>query len=127
ENANEGYSNLECNGIRLSKNGKGIEALQLFEDAKSDYVTFVNVVSACSHMGSVERGWIYFKMMSNEFGISPRVDHYACMVNVLSPYVGERLTELGSQESSAYVLLSSIYISLGMREGVEQVKEPDET
>ncbi|KAM2852077.1 hypothetical protein PS2_028106 [Malus domestica] len=151
----------------LSQNGRGIEALQLFEemrleDAKPDYVTFVNVLSACSHMGSVERGWIYFKMMSNEFGIAPRVEHYACMVDILSragkldeakefiesatidhgmclwrillsasrnyrnyelgAYAGEKLMELGSQESSAYVLLSSIYTSLGRREDVERVR-----
>ncbi|RXH93835.1 hypothetical protein DVH24_015902 [Malus domestica] len=54
----------------LSQNGRGIEALQLFEemrleDGRPDYVTFVNLLSACSHMGSVERGWMYFKMMSN--------------------------------------------------------------
>ena len=40
----------------------------------------------------------------------------------LGAYVGERLTELGSQESSAYVLLSSIYTSLGRREDVERVR-----
>ncbi|KAM1124523.1 hypothetical protein ACFX2B_039439 [Malus domestica] len=73
----------------LSQNGRGIEALQLFEemrleDARPDYVTFVNLLSASSHMGSVERGWMYFKMMSNEFGIAPRVEYYACMVDVWS-------------------------------------------
>ncbi|TQE10246.1 hypothetical protein C1H46_004085 [Malus baccata] len=73
----------------LSQNGRGIEALQLseemrLEDARPDHVTFVNLLSACSHMGSVERGWMYFKMMSNEFGRAPRVEYYACMVDVLS-------------------------------------------
>ncbi|ONI20969.1 hypothetical protein PRUPE_2G043400 [Prunus persica] len=151
----------------LSQNGRGTEALELFEEmrlegAKPDYITFVNVLSACSHMGLVERGWIYFNMMSNEFGIGPRVDHYACMVDVLSragkldeakefiesatidhgmclwrillsacrnyhnyelgAYVGEKLMELGSQESSAYVLLSSIFTALGRSKDVERVR-----
>lgn len=151
----------------LSQNGRGTEALELFEEmrlegAKPDYITFVNVLSACSHMGLVERGWIYFNMMSNEFGIGPRVDHYACMVDVLSragkldeakefiesatidhgmclwrillsacrnyhnyelgAYAGEKLMELGSQESSAYVLLSSIYTALGRSKDVERVR-----
>ncbi|BBG96631.1 Tetratricopeptide repeat-like superfamily protein [Prunus dulcis] len=146
---------------------KGPEALELFEEmrlegAKPDYITFVNILSACSHMGLVERGWIYFNMMSNEFGIGPRVEHYACMVDVLSragkldeakefiesatidhgmclwrillsacrnyhnyelgAYVGEKLMELGSQESSAYVLLSSIYTALGRSKDVERVR-----
>ncbi|KAA8524478.1 hypothetical protein F0562_010901 [Nyssa sinensis] len=73
----------------LSQNGCGKEALELFEEmqlegTKPDYVTFVNILSACSHMGLVERGWVYFKMMSDEFGIVPRVEHYACMVDILS-------------------------------------------
>ncbi|BFG20530.1 hypothetical protein CerSpe_068040 [Prunus speciosa] len=151
----------------LSQNGRGTEALELFEEmrlegAKPDYITFVNVLSACSHMGLVEKGWIYFNMMSNEFGIGPRVDHYACMVDVLSragkldeakefiesatidhgmclwrillsacrnyhnyelgAYVGEKLMELGSQESSAYVLLSTIYTALGRSKDVERVR-----
>lgn len=151
----------------LSQNGYGNEALELFEEmmsqgTKPDYVTFVNVLSACSHMGLVERGWIYFNMMSNEFGIVPTVEHYACMVDLLSragklteakefiessptehglclwqillsgcrnyrdydlgAYAGEKLMELGSKESSAYVLLSSIYTLLGRRGDVERVR-----
>lgn len=151
----------------LAQNGHGNEALELFEDmqlegTKPDYVTFVNILSACSHMGLVKRGWAYFNMMSDKFGIVPRVEHYACMVDMLGragkldeakefiesatidhgtclwrillsacrnfrnyelgAYAGEKLMELGSQESSAYVLLSSIYIALGRLEDVERVR-----
>lgn len=151
----------------LSQNGQGIEALELFEEmqlegTKPDHVTFVNVLSACSHMGLVDKGWGYFTMMANDFGIAPKVEHYACMVDVLSragklneakeliesatidhgmylwrillagsrnyrnyelgAYAGEKLMELGSQESSAYVLLSSIYTALGRKEDVERVR-----
>lgn len=151
----------------LSQNGHGNEALGLFEEmlvegTKPDYVTFVNILSACSHMGLVERGWFYFNMMSTNFGIVPRVEHYACMVDILSragklneakevidlapidhgmclwrillsacrncrdyelgAHAGEKLMELGSQESSVYVLLSSIYTALGKLEDVERVR-----
>ncbi|OMO99788.1 Dynein light chain, type 1/2 [Corchorus olitorius] len=151
----------------LAQNGRGTEALQLFEEMLSegtepDYITFVNILSACSHMGLVDRGWAYFNMMSDKFGIVPRVEHYACMVDLLGragkleeakefiesatidhgmclwrillsscrnfrnyelgAYAGEKLMELGSQESSAYVLLSSIYIALGRPEDVERVR-----
>lgn len=151
----------------LSQNGEGLKALELFEEmrqgpTKPDYVTFVNILSACSHMGLVERGKVYFKMMLDEFGIVPRVEHYACMVDILSragklleakefiesatidhgmylwrillgacrnyrnyelgAYAGEKLMELGSEESSAYVLLSSIYASLGRSDDVERVR-----
>lgn len=151
----------------LSQNGHGEEAVELFEemrleDTKPDHVTFVNVLTACSHMGLVERGWVYFRMMSDEYGISPRVEHFACMVDILSragrlyeakelieaakchhgsslwrillsacrnynnyelgAYAGEKLMELGTEESSAYVLLSSIYKAMGMWEDVERVR-----
>lgn len=73
----------------LSHNGHGDEALELFEEmlavgTEPDDVTFVNVISACSHKGFVERGWSYFNKMSDQFGIVPKVDHYACMVDLLS-------------------------------------------
>ncbi|KAG2327853.1 hypothetical protein Bca52824_010581 [Brassica carinata] len=73
----------------LSHNGRGEEALELFEEmlavgTEPDDVTFVNVISACSHKGFVERGWSYFNKMSDQFGIVPKVDHYACMVDLLS-------------------------------------------
>ncbi|KAJ0470585.1 putative tetratricopeptide-like helical domain superfamily [Helianthus annuus] len=50
----------------LSQNGQGVEALELFtkmqiEGTKPDYVTFVNILTACSHMGMVEKGWEYFQ------------------------------------------------------------------
>ncbi|XP_019093162.1 PREDICTED: pentatricopeptide repeat-containing protein At2g33680-like isoform X1 [Camelina sativa] len=73
----------------LSHNGQGDEALELFEEmlvegTEPDDVTFVNIISACSHKGFVERGWSYFHMMSDQYGIDPKVDHYACMVDLLS-------------------------------------------
>lgn len=151
----------------LAQNGNGIEALELFEEmllegTEPDHVTFVNILSACSHMGLIDRGWVYFNLMSDKFGIVPRVEHYACMVDMLGragkldeakefiesatidhgmclwrillsacrnfrnyelgAYAGEKLMELGSQESSAYVLLSSIYVALGRLEDVERVR-----
>lgn len=151
----------------LSQNGHGREALEIFEEmrlegTKPDHITFVTVLSACSHMGIVKRGWAYFNMMFDEFGLVPRVEHYACMVDVLSragklneakefiesatidhgmclwrillpacrnhcnyelgAYAGEKLMELGSRESSAYVLLSSIYTAMGRLADVVRVR-----
>ncbi|POO03447.1 Tetratricopeptide-like helical domain containing protein [Trema orientale] len=50
---------------------------------KPNDVTFMNVLSACSHARSVEEGKLYFKMMK-DFGIEPDTDHFACMVDLLS-------------------------------------------
>ncbi|KAK0574969.1 hypothetical protein LWI29_031738 [Acer saccharum] len=50
---------------------------------KPNEVTFMNILSACSHSGSVEEGEFYFNEMRH-FGVEPSSDHYACMVDLLS-------------------------------------------
>ncbi|KAG9443614.1 hypothetical protein H6P81_014954 [Aristolochia fimbriata] len=71
-----------------SQHGRGKEALRFFEMMKGhgfkpNHVTFVGVLSACSHVGLVEEGLNYFKSMSQEHDIIPRAEHYACVVDVL--------------------------------------------
>ncbi|XP_058089484.1 pentatricopeptide repeat-containing protein At2g04860 [Magnolia sinica] len=50
---------------------------------KSDKITFLGVLSACSHAGLVEEGRQYFKLMIEVFKIAPGLQHCACMVNLL--------------------------------------------
>eukprot|EP01018_Ginkgo_biloba_P031329 Gb_01246 [translate_table: standard] len=69
-------------------NGCGKEALQLFEQMqhsgmKPDHVTFVGVLSACCHAGLVADGWRYFHDMSQYYDITPAMEHYCCMVDLL--------------------------------------------
>ncbi|XP_024534144.1 pentatricopeptide repeat-containing protein DOT4, chloroplastic-like [Selaginella moellendorffii] len=47
-------------------------------------VTFRCVLTACSHAGLVARGKRYFARMTSEFGISPGIEHYVCMIDLLS-------------------------------------------
>ncbi|KAH9301975.1 hypothetical protein KI387_013558 [Taxus chinensis] len=68
--------------------GHGKDALVLFSQMqqvglKPDYVTFIEVLSACSHAGLVNEGWQYFDIMSRDYSITPRMEHYACMVDLL--------------------------------------------
>ncbi|CAK9150026.1 unnamed protein product [Ilex paraguariensis] len=53
------------------------------EDQVPNAVTFVSVLSACSHSGRVEEGWNYFKSMSRDYGIAPTEEHFACIINLL--------------------------------------------
>ncbi|KAJ7943392.1 putative Pentatricopeptide repeat-containing protein [Quillaja saponaria] len=46
-------------------------------------ITFMNVLSACSHAGSVEEGKLYFNSM-REFGVEPQTEHFASVVDLLS-------------------------------------------
>ncbi|KAG6708618.1 hypothetical protein I3842_06G090100 [Carya illinoinensis] len=50
---------------------------------KPNEVTFMNILSACSHVGSVEKGRFYFSLMRN-FGIEPNTEHFAVVVDLLS-------------------------------------------
>eukprot|EP01018_Ginkgo_biloba_P024636 Gb_26501 [translate_table: standard] len=74
--------------VGYAMHGCGKEALQLFDEMehcsmKPDSVTFVGVLSACCHAGLVDDGWHYFGRMSQDYQITPVVEHYCCMVDLL--------------------------------------------
>lgn len=50
---------------------------------KQDHITFFGVLSTCIHAGLVNEGWKHFNLMSQEYQITPRVENYACMVDLL--------------------------------------------
>ncbi|XP_058093997.1 pentatricopeptide repeat-containing protein At2g22410, mitochondrial-like [Magnolia sinica] len=84
--------------------GYGEKALVLFEQMKSegvmpDDITFIGVLSACSHSGLVIKGREYFINMRNVFGVEPKVEHYACMIDLFG--------RLGLLEE-AYELITSM-------------------
>ncbi|XP_041028445.1 pentatricopeptide repeat-containing protein At4g16470-like isoform X2 [Juglans microcarpa x Juglans regia] len=70
------------------QHGKVVEVLEFFhrmknEGFKPNYVTFLAVISACSHGGLVDQGWAYFSSMTRDYGIEPRGKHYASMIDLL--------------------------------------------
>ncbi|KAA8526707.1 hypothetical protein F0562_009064 [Nyssa sinensis] len=72
----------------FAQNGFGEEALKLFNEMKNkgqepNQITFLGVLSACTHVGLVDEGWNYFKSMRFSYKIEPGADHYACMVDLL--------------------------------------------
>ncbi|VFR01763.1 unnamed protein product [Cuscuta campestris] len=72
----------------FAQNGRGEEAIKTFnnmigEGFKPDYITFVSVLSACSHSGFVDMGRKYFCSMMNDYGIKARLEHYGCMIDLL--------------------------------------------
>ncbi|KAJ3674284.1 hypothetical protein LUZ60_004900 [Juncus effusus] len=78
--------NSIINGFAM--HGQGKKALDLFEQMikgglRPDRVTLVGVLCACTHMKLVDKARTYFKTMEREFGISPQIEHYGCMIDVL--------------------------------------------
>ncbi|PSR87999.1 Pentatricopeptide repeat-containing protein [Actinidia chinensis var. chinensis] len=72
-----------------AQNGQPYEALQLFElllksGMKPDHITFVGVISACTHAGLIDKGLEYFHSIKGKHGLEQTADHYACVVDLLS-------------------------------------------
>ncbi|KAJ0247079.1 Pentatricopeptide repeat-containing protein [Hirschfeldia incana] len=69
-------------------NGVFHEALVLFKtmidfDYKPNHITFLAVLQACAHSGSLEKGWECFLTMRKVYNINPGLEHYSCMVDLL--------------------------------------------
>ncbi|KAL6661038.1 hypothetical protein ACP70R_000422 [Stipagrostis hirtigluma subsp. patula] len=70
-------------------NGLCGEALNLFAQMEGEgkvmpnEVTFLGVLTSCSHGGLVEQGYHHFHRMSMIYNLSPRIEHYGCMVDLL--------------------------------------------
>ncbi|KAG8085325.1 hypothetical protein GUJ93_ZPchr0010g8769 [Zizania palustris] len=148
--------------------GEAVNAVQLFRSMqrnrhKPDQVTFTCVLSACGQAGLTEEGRRYFNEMQQKHGISPRMEHYACMVTLLgragklddaydiinemsfvpdgciwgsllgscrlhgnvalAEVAAENLFQLEPENAGNYVLLSNIYASKRMWDGVNRVRD----
>ncbi|XP_031503747.1 pentatricopeptide repeat-containing protein At4g33170-like [Nymphaea colorata] len=152
----------------LAQHGHGEQALQLFETmlhlgTKPDKVTFIGVISSCSHAGLVNKAKQLFESMCNDYHIKPEIEHYACMVDVLGraglihdaetlikdmPFEGSasmyrsllaacrvhgaaeagermaaRLVHMEPNDSAAYILLSNMYASANLWQGVVNARK----
>ena len=72
----------------LAMNGKTSKALELFAEmeqtgVKPDDITFIGVLSACSHGGLVEEGRKHFRSMTAVYQIEPKLEHYGCLIDLL--------------------------------------------
>ncbi|CAA6666728.1 unnamed protein product [Spirodela intermedia] len=68
--------------------GEGSSATELFSRMQRDGPqpngsTFVSILSACSISGLADEGWMYFNLMQQKYGLSPQIEHYGCMVDLI--------------------------------------------
>ncbi|KAJ7957164.1 Pentatricopeptide repeat-containing protein [Quillaja saponaria] len=78
--------NAMING--LATHGLALDAIAIFskmqvENVLPDSITFVGILTACSHCGLVEEGRKFFDMMQSCFSIQPELEHYGTMVDLL--------------------------------------------
>ncbi|XP_024316851.1 putative pentatricopeptide repeat-containing protein At5g52630 isoform X2 [Brachypodium distachyon] len=71
----------------LAQHGHGREAIRAFDRMTSsgirpNHITFVSLLTACSHAGLVDEGLKYFYSMKDHHGIEPKGEHYSCIIDM---------------------------------------------
>ncbi|KAL2543344.1 Pentatricopeptide repeat-containing protein [Abeliophyllum distichum] len=77
----------KCGSLKIARMSEGVigvfeEMLLHGNEVKSDGVTFIGLLNACTHGGLVEQGRHYYEMMIQEYRIEPQIEHYGCMVDL---------------------------------------------
>ncbi|KAL6657037.1 hypothetical protein ACP70R_004817 [Stipagrostis hirtigluma subsp. patula] len=73
----------------FGKHGHEDQAFLLFDLMKidgivPDKVTFVALLSCCSHAGLIDKGLWFYDSMLKDYNISPDKEHYSCIVDLYS-------------------------------------------
>ncbi|XP_073139202.1 pentatricopeptide repeat-containing protein At4g14050, mitochondrial [Henckelia pumila] len=113
--------------VGMAQHGRAKEALSLYDEMtlvglKPNEVTFVGLIYACSHVGLVERGRQLFDSMVVEYGLSPSLQHYTCLVDLYgrSGHLEEAENVLKSMpfepDAAAYAALLSSCTQTGKKE-----------
>ncbi|XP_038987129.1 pentatricopeptide repeat-containing protein At4g01030, mitochondrial [Phoenix dactylifera] len=87
QNKNLASWNAMINGFAAY--GRGGEAISLFDEMcmtgiRPDGITFTALLSGCRHSGLISEGWKYFDDMKNCYKVTPTLEHYTCMVDLLA-------------------------------------------
>ncbi|KAL5706134.1 hypothetical protein ACHQM5_024342 [Ranunculus cassubicifolius] len=72
----------------FAQHGNAEEAVKTFDKMEKmnvtpNKITFMAVLSACSHVGLVEQSLYLFELMKQKYQIEPDTEHYSCLVDVL--------------------------------------------
>ncbi|WVY96279.1 hypothetical protein V8G54_028430 [Vigna mungo] len=100
----------------LASNGHIFDALSAFDDmrlagVKPDSFTFLSLMFACSQGSLLNQGLDYFYSMEKTYDITPKLDHYVCLIDLLGR--GGRLEEaMGVIETMPFMPDSVIYKTL---------------
>ncbi|KAI4383688.1 hypothetical protein MLD38_009495 [Melastoma candidum] len=98
--------------------GRAEDAIATFkrmleEDTRPNEVTFVSILSACSHSRLIEDGLQIFYSMHLHFKINPELIHYGCVVDLLGRggYLDEALNFINSMPIEADASIWRAFLS----------------
>ncbi|KAJ4967737.1 hypothetical protein NE237_014438 [Protea cynaroides] len=96
QTAEQVFDNVQRNDVSiwnamitgLAIHGFALDAMELLsrmegEGVKPDSITFIGILTACSHCGLVEEGRKHFDLMKNHYSIKPQLEHYGAMIDLL--------------------------------------------
>ncbi|CAN7039628.1 unnamed protein product [Brassica oleracea var. botrytis] len=72
----------------FAMHGRANAAFDLFSRMRKngiepDDITLVGLLSACSHSGLLDLGRHIFKSVTQDYNITPKLEHYGCMIDLL--------------------------------------------
>lgn len=96
EKAIDIFERMECKDVKswttmisaFGVHGQARNAIRIFyrmeqEGCKPNEITFLVVLSACSHGGLVTEGMRCFEIMVCKYDFSPNIEHYGCIIDLL--------------------------------------------
>ncbi|KAG8368889.1 hypothetical protein BUALT_Bualt15G0093500 [Buddleja alternifolia] len=105
----------------LAMNGDTTRALQLYSEMiqigiQPDDITFIGVLSACSHGGLVEEGRRHFDSMTKIHQIEPKLEHYGCLIDLFGRFglldeAEEIITRIPNKDNKIIVPLYGALLS----------------
>ncbi|XP_042482361.1 pentatricopeptide repeat-containing protein At5g46460, mitochondrial [Macadamia integrifolia] len=74
--------------VGSAQHGCGVLALGFFDrmvnaKVQPDEITFVGLLTACSHSRMLDRGREFFELLTRDTSVEVKSEHYACMVDIL--------------------------------------------
>ncbi|XP_047320046.1 pentatricopeptide repeat-containing protein At3g09040, mitochondrial [Impatiens glandulifera] len=104
--------------VGFAKNGYADDAFRLFGEMREanvepDEVTFLGILTACSHTGRVSEGREVFEIMTKQYGMRPSSEHCACMIDILgrSGNLDEALELIENLEFAPGVMMWSSFLA----------------
>lgn len=103
----------------FAHHGYAEKALEMFErmrltDIMPNQITFIGVLSACSHAGLVEQGKYYFDYMKYKCSLEPTTEHYTCIVDLLGRFglIDEAISFLNQMRADGIEVPASVWGAL---------------